>query len=271
MAVTQSVFSGSIPENYDRFLGPMWFDPYAVELAAHLPAGRYLRVLELACGTGIATRRIRDRLEPGSTLVATDLSAPMLERALGKFGPRERVEWLQADAGRLPFAERSFDVVACQFAIMFVPDKRAAIREWARVLVPGGLLVLSTWDSLERNDLARLAHEVCADALRPADPPRFFLTPYGMHDPDDIRLLLAAEGLARIRIESVALPSASPSAEDAARGMIEGTPFLVELRSRGVTDIGALTRAVARRVTDRYGSAPVIAGMQALICSACRP
>jgi len=122
MPTNNAAFVGSIPENYDRYLGPVLFDPYAADLVSRLNAPENASVLELACGTGIVTRRLRDRLGPEAKLVATDLNDAMLAYAARKFAAQENVEWKQADATDLPFTDRSFDAVICQFGLMFFPD-----------------------------------------------------------------------------------------------------------------------------------------------------
>src|SRR6184192_2654603 len=117
-----SVFAGAIPENYDRYLGPVLFEPFANDLVARLDVNGKESVLEIACGTGILTRRLRDTLPSEAKLVATDLNNAMLEFAQAKFRPGENVEWQEADASSLPFKDQSFDCVISQFGLMFVPD-----------------------------------------------------------------------------------------------------------------------------------------------------
>src|SRR6266513_108151 len=78
-------FSGSIPAAYDRYLGPILFQPYAEDLAARLPNNKTSSVLELACGTGILTRVLRTYLPSKVKLIATDLNEPMFRRAPAKF------------------------------------------------------------------------------------------------------------------------------------------------------------------------------------------
>jgi ubiquinone/menaquinone biosynthesis C-methylase UbiE len=65
-------------------------------------------------------------------LTATDLNEPMFRHAAGKFRKDETVQWLQADACSLPFGDRMFDAIVCQFGIMFVPDKALAARSSPR-------------------------------------------------------------------------------------------------------------------------------------------
>jgi ubiquinone/menaquinone biosynthesis C-methylase UbiE len=130
-------FIGSIPEHYDRCLGPIIFADYAADIAraaAYSPA----RVLETAAGTGIVTRNLRNLLPASAHLTATDLNRPMLEVARFKFGPAEQVELRPADATALPFPDGSFDAALCQFGVMFFPEKDKSFCEIRRVLAPGG-------------------------------------------------------------------------------------------------------------------------------------
>src|SRR4051812_3257988 len=104
-------FAGSIPAAYDRYLGPMFFQPYAEDIAARLSVAPNGSVLELACGTGIVTRVLRDRLPATVRLVATDLNEAMMHNAAAKFTRNEAIEWKQADATALPFQDHSFDAI----------------------------------------------------------------------------------------------------------------------------------------------------------------
>src|SRR5439155_12537094 len=139
-----------------------------------LPHREGLRVLELACGSGIVTRRLREALPESATLVATDLNEPMVAYARKAVG-RKGIEWRQADAQALPFADSSFDVVVCQFGFMFLPDKALGFREARRVLAPGGMLLGNVWRSLAENPLLQVIHVTLAE-LFPDDPPRFLET-----------------------------------------------------------------------------------------------
>ena len=179
-------FSGSIPAAYDRYLGPILFQPYAEDLAARLQVAKNGSVLELACGTGILTRVLRTHLPSTVKLTATDLNEPMFRHAAAKFRKDEAVQWLQADACSLPFGDRMFDAVVCQFGIMFVPDKALAAREARRVLKPGGLFLFNVWDAMEHNELGQLAHQTIASYFD-KDPPAFYEVPFSYHDQDEIK------------------------------------------------------------------------------------
>src|SRR5262245_54795147 len=157
-----AAFVGSIPANYDRYLGPLLFHGYADDLAARLPVSPGMRVLEVACGTGILTERLVRRLGGRGTVVATDLNEAMIAHAQRRIPACPGLEWRQADGMRLPFPDGSFDAVVCQFGLMFFPDKSTGVREAYRVLRPGGTYLFNVWDRIERNVVTRIAHETIA-------------------------------------------------------------------------------------------------------------
>jgi ubiquinone/menaquinone biosynthesis C-methylase UbiE len=148
MAETDKQFAGSIPEIYDRYMVPLIFDAYALDLAERVAKAAPHDVLETAAGTGVVTRAIAPRLSPKARFVVTDLNQPMLDRAKAQQSPDGRVEWHQTDALALPFEDQSFDVVACQFGAMFFPDKIQGYKEARRVLKPGGRFLFNFWDKI---------------------------------------------------------------------------------------------------------------------------
>jgi len=161
MAEQHAAFVGSVPANYDRYLGPLLFHAYADDLAARLPVSRGVRVLEVACGTGIVTRRLLRRLGGQGTLVATDLNDAMIAHAQREVPADAALEWQQADGTRLPFPDGAFDVVVCQFGLMFFPDKAAGVHEAYRVLAAGGTYLVNVWDRMERNVVTRMKFNGC--------------------------------------------------------------------------------------------------------------
>jgi ubiquinone/menaquinone biosynthesis C-methylase UbiE len=263
-----AVFGGSIPENYDRYLGPSFFEPFANDMVARLDPSRNRSVLEIACGTGIVTRRLRDRLSTEARLVATDLNPAMFVLAQKKFDPKENVTWLEADAGVLPFADGSFDAALCQFGAMFFPDKEAAMRETHRVLNAGGVFLFNVWDSLGKNPVALTAHETIGSFFD-HDPPNFYELPFGFCDPDLIRQLLGKAGFAEIEISVVTLPCRNSSAAEFAIGLVRGNPVATAIEERG-GDVDRVVRAVEKKIGERFGVAPVETTMRALVCRAVR-
>ena len=125
---TDRRFAGSIPQLYERHLVPLIFAPYAHDLAARTARSEPGEVLELAAGTGVLTRELARTLPTDTRLVATDINAPMLAEAAAA-GSARPVEWREADALALPFADAAFDAVVCQFGAMFFADRPRAYAE----------------------------------------------------------------------------------------------------------------------------------------------
>jgi ubiquinone/menaquinone biosynthesis C-methylase UbiE len=262
-------FDGSIPENYDRYLGPVLFEPYALDLAGRVDTEAAADVLELACGTGILTRQLRRRLSVSSRLVATDLNDPMLQYARAKSDQNEGIEWKQADACALPFPDSSFDVVACQFGLMFVPDKVAALREMHRVLRPNGLLIFNVWDAIKLNDLARIAHHTVT-RLFPTNPPTFYEVPFCLHDQAALKEMVLTAGFHGIDLSIVSKVGESPSSRDAAQGLVYGNPLITAIREQDVVDADTVVSEIDRAVAVECGGAPTRGKMQAIVIAARR-
>jgi len=256
-------FTGSIPVAYDRHLGPLLFEPYADDLVARLDLVGVTAVLELASGTGILTARLRDAIPATAALTATDLNEPMLGVAQAKTLDRE-ITWRPADAQDLPFPDASFDVVASQFGIMFVPDKARAFREARRVLRPHGQLAFNVWLSLAENPVGRIAHDTIGQFFS-SDPPTFYQVPFGFSDESLIRELLTAAHFEVVGCHRVTLEARSPSALDAARGLVTGNPILLAVGERATASAEEIIRAVAAALAAEGGASPLRLPMRALV------
>ncbi len=267
MESSDAVFAGSVPEIYEQYKVPMSFAPFATDIAQRVAELGPSSVLETAAGTGAVTRQLAGVLPESTRIVATDLNEGMLARA--KLVDITRpVEWLVADALELPFDDESFDVVVCQFGVMFFPDRVRGFAEARRVLVPGGTFIFSAWDSLEHNDFANAVSAACA-SMFPDDPPRFLeRTPHGYFDTAQIRADLVAAGFVDdITIDTETRRSLAPDAPTAARSFVEGTPLRGEIESRGGS-LAATTAAVAAEFTARFGDGAIEGSMQANVVTA---
>jgi ubiquinone/menaquinone biosynthesis C-methylase UbiE len=267
-----SQFVGSIPDIYDSHLGPLLFEFAAADLAKRvakaIPRGG--KVLEVACGTGISTEHLWRALAPGSEIVATDLNEAMLDFARQRRGNLSNVTYRQANALELPFADASFDVIVCQFGLMFFADKAKSIAEMTRVLRPGGLLTFNVWDSLSQNKVAQIALETIAEFFE-TDPPDFLSVPFGYHDVDVIRDLLRDAGY---RATSASVVSATVDRPDAlcpAKGFVEGNPGILQIRERASADPEEIVAALAQAYDAAFGPAPLHIPLKEIVFAAVKP
>jgi SAM-dependent methyltransferase len=259
-----SRFLGDVPANYHSGLGRLLFEPYAEELVTRVVALNPQRILETACGTGIVTERMAAACEQAS-IVATDLNDAMI--AVARQAVPGRVDLQVADMAALPFPDRAFDLVVCQFGLMFVPDKAPAVREARRVLVPGGTWLLATWAPLDRNDVQRLAHEAIG-SLFPDDPPPFYETPFTLGDPAVLRALLEAGGFTSVSIETVHLTGHATTARLAATGLVLGNPVVEQILSRDASRMDDAVDRVERVLAKRYGERDLEVVLEALVTTA---
>lgn len=248
-------FLGSVPENYDRFLGPVLFEPYPIDLASRIPQQSRLRILELACGTGILTTALKQRLSSDSTIVATDLNEPMLSYARSKFTGVENIGWLVADATVSPFVEKSFDAIICQFGLMFVPDKIAALSGARELIRPDGRLLMSVWDRLSLNSFQRIAHETLL-RLFPVNPPLFYQVPFTMWNREDLCELLTAAGFISIEIEAIEKPAVAESARSLATGLVFGNPLISAIEERGTLTADFVVDEISNSIEHQSGVSP---------------
>jgi SAM-dependent methyltransferase len=264
---SDAVFAGSIPEFYDEYLVPLIFEPYAEDLARRVADLCPAQVLEIAAGTGVVTRAAARALPEPVDLVATDLNQAMLDHAEA-VGTSRPVRWQQADAMGLPFGAASFDVVFCQFGVMFFPDKVRAFREARRVLRPGGTLVFNVWDRIENNEFADIVTNTLA-GVYPGDPPRFLArTPHGYCDLNAVSEDLARAGFAATpRFETITERSRATSAQVPVIAYCQGTPLRTQIEKRSGAALADATSACAEAIAQRYGRGPVDGKIQAHIVS----
>lgn len=269
MLEIDKVFSGSVPENYDRYMVPLIFAPYAADLAQRVAKLEPHSVLEIAAGTGVVTRALAPQLAADAHYLVTDLNQPMLDYAASQQPADNRISWQQADAMALPIADATFDLAVCQFGAMFFPDRPAAYREVKRVLKPGGQFLFNVWDRIEENVFADDVTNALA-ARFPDDPPQFMRrTPHGYFDQELIRNDLELAGFSEIRIEIKAELSRADSPRIPALAYCQGTVLSNEIEARDPGGLAAATDQAESAIIARHGGGAVAAKIQALIVS-CR-
>ena len=263
MLETDKLFAGSIPENYDRYMVPLIFEP--VRRGYRTP--RSVLVAKRRFGNRRGHRGCHARLGaktvPRASYIVTDLNQPMLDYAASRQPPDSRIKWRQADALALPFENAAFDLVCCQFGAMFFPDRSSAYREAKRVLKLGGHFLFNVWDRIEENVFADDVTNALA-RIFPDDPPRFMArTPHGYHDTALIRRELEGAGFSGVVIETRAEQSRASSPRIPAVAYCQGTVLRSEIEARDAGKLEAATDYAASAIADRHGSGEVAAKIQA--------
>jgi ubiquinone/menaquinone biosynthesis C-methylase UbiE len=245
---------------YQSALVPAVFRPFARDLARRAVENAPRRVLELAAGTGALTSELA---AAGMDVLATDLNPPMVEQGrLVVPGAR----WQQADAMALPFADATFDLVVCQFGVMFFPDRVDAYAQARRVLADDGRFLFNTWDSIDTHGWEREVDGAMRRIFRD-DPPTFLATlPHGYADPERVLADVRAAGFADVQLETVTMEGTAASIRDLVAGYCRGTPLRAQIEARG--DLDATAEALAAELTAAFGAGPATVRMNAHVVMA---
>jgi ubiquinone/menaquinone biosynthesis C-methylase UbiE len=263
--MTDIKFSGSVPETYHRYLVPLIFTDYAQDMAQRIAARAGGAVLETAAGTGVLTECLAQQVPADTRIVATDFSPAMLAVAEANLPPAENLSFQEANGIDLPFVDQSFDIVACQFGVMFFPDVDQGYREARRVLQAGGEFIFNVWDTLADNEFPRIVHEAALN-LDTDNPPDFLKIPWSYNDIDAIGEQLKQAGFSEVTVTVLPKESTAPSARDVALALAAGTPLAAQLEERGLSE-EALAR-FTEVLEEQFGTGAVAAPMQAIVFQA---
>jgi ubiquinone/menaquinone biosynthesis C-methylase UbiE len=258
-------FAGSVPQNYDKYLGPVLFEPYALDLVSRVSGPR--NILEIACGTGRVTRHLIKVLPPGGKLLATDLNADMIAVAKATVSD-ERIEWKVVDAQELPFADISFDHIVCQFGVMFFPDKATAMAEVYRVLQPGCRFIFNVWDALELNPRSAIIKTVMEELMGAESPDFLKKGPFSWYDKNEITTVLKQAGFKDIKLVVVNKSAYFDSADDLINGFVKGSPLSAYLAEQTQSLQDKIIIGLRERINRDFGSGKIESPMQAIVCEA---
>ncbi len=215
-------YGGSAPENYERYFVPAIGRPLAEDLleTADLRPGE--RVLDVACGTGVATRLAAERVGEKGTVAGLDLNPGMLAVADSVTPPDMAVAWHQGRAESMPLPDAAFDVILCQLGLQFVADKPAALREMHRVQAPGGRLIVGVAGPTPPPFM--VLAEALAEHINPQIS-RFAHAVFSLHDPDELRELVSGAGFADVAIQTDARTLPLPTPREFLWQYVHSTPL----------------------------------------------
>ena len=158
----QGQVSRSAADIYEEFFVPALFREPAQHVVQAADIRRGQSVLDVACGTGVLAREAAPVTGDAGKVTGLDRNDGMLAVAR-RLAPG--IDWQLGVAEALPFVDRSFDRVFCQFGLMFFDDRVAALREMRRVMKPGGRMHVAVWDSLDHTPgyaaMVNLLHRLC--------------------------------------------------------------------------------------------------------------
>jgi ubiquinone/menaquinone biosynthesis C-methylase UbiE len=239
-SMTVETIAASAPADiYEQWLVPSKFKALTEHLLATLQPRNGIRVLDIACGTGIVARRIAGTVGPSGRVTGLDLSAAMIEVARATAEREGRaIDWHTGRAESLPFPDASFDLVTCQQGLQFTVDKPAAVAEMRRVLAPGGAIAVSVWQGLDRHPVYAALH---AAVLRVLHVPAF-QAPFSLGDVE-LGQLFQNIGFARATIESVTIEARYVYPERFAELMLESASAAIPVLQQ--LDAGARAELIA--------------------------
>ena len=205
-------------EGYESYMVPTLFGPCATNLIEAADPRPGERVLDLGCGTGIVARQAASCMGATGRVTGIDLSPNML--AVAKVAAAQEgvtIEWREGNAEQLPFPESIFDLVLCQFALMFLANKAVALAEMRRVVTEDGRVLISVWQSLDRHPFYETLHEVIQQRLGMSELQDIF----ALGSSDQLRELAVGAGFRRVELKPFSLTARFPNPDAFIAGEIE--------------------------------------------------
>ena len=233
--------AGNAGASYERYFVPSIGRPFArpVIEASGLRQGE--RVLDVACGTGVAARLAAERVAPTGAVVGIDPNPGMLEAARRA---SDGVEWRQGAAEDLPLPDGSFDAVVCSLGLQFFVDKGKALEEMRRVLVPGGRVALGTTGPTP--PLMATIADALASHIGP-EASRFVHAVFSAHDADQLGSMVETAGFDDVEVEIGSVFLRLPQPADFFWQYVHSTPLAGIARETDEETRAALERDVVER------------------------
>jgi ubiquinone/menaquinone biosynthesis C-methylase UbiE len=200
-----------LAESYERFMVPGLFAPWATYLVQRANPQLGEHVLDIACGTGIVARNVASRVGSLGSVVGLDANPDMIDMArLVAEQEHTVIEWHTGTAEQLPFPDEHFDLILCQFGLMFFTNRHAALQEMHRVLRKDGRLVLSVWQGLDRHPFYQTLHDVSLRHFGKSSVE----TVFSLGNSNKLRKLLTNSGFRQVEIEHMSITAHFPQPEE---------------------------------------------------------
>ena len=230
-------------ESYDSYMVPGLFAPWASQLLKRANPQPGEHVLDLGCGTGVVARLAAPLLGSKGSVTAVDLSATML--SVGRAAAENKgldIEWRQGRAEQVPFSDSSFDLVICQFALMFFADRATALSEAYRILTDKGRLCLNVWQALDRHPFYETLHHVIQRRLGMSAIKDIF----ALGDEDELRALLTNAGFQGVEIEAFSIVARFPNPEGFLAGEVDlDTAAIPSMQTLNLLGRNAIVAAIS--------------------------
>lgn len=203
---------------YETLFVPALFGVWTKNLieAAKVQPGQ--TVLDVACGTGVLTRDVSAELGAAGSVTGLD-PAPGMLAAAQEIAPD--IAWVSGHAEDLPFPDHSFDVVLCQFGMMFFQDREKACAEMLRILKPGGALAVSVWNSTEHNPAYKALISLMESEVSEAAASAVSL-PFSLGDPDIVTGVLNESGFVDVSVSTLSETARFPSTRTMVEAELRG-------------------------------------------------
>ncbi len=221
----------NVAEAYDAALVPVLFVPWADKLVSDHGPWHGKAVLDLACGTGVVTKKLGPLTGVTGQVVSTDFSAEMLriaerncESVTGNFA------FVCCSADSLECPDSTFDSVVCQQGFQFFPDKKSAAAEIYRVLKPGGRTVISTWLPVAKcayfGELCLTLEEIGQDSLSAK-----MRVPFDHMPANELKGFFTSVGFEHVENDQINIPLSFSNGIENAYSFVFSTPISAEIQA----------------------------------------
>ena len=230
--------------------------PFAPGLVAAAGVKEGERVLDVACGTGVVAQCAKDLVGENGSVVGIDMNVDMLAVAHSLTAPDDnQLTWVEGSAFEMVLPNDSFDVVLCQQGLQYFLDKPKALSEIKRVLVPGGRLALSVWETIRpySDALSNAVRKyVNAESSQAVDVARSF------GDAQALKSLIMDAGFRNIDVHQETLMLKLPPIEDFVPRHLAATPIAAEIAALEPEAMDLLLRQMRTSLEDFITDGEVI-------------